>query len=147
MRLPKVLKILFLIIAIGFIVFIILSMTFLYFFTKDMCSSVEVQRLISPDRKKDAVVIEADCGATTSVTQQLYIGKHNEQSTEKMVAFFDGAVINNNETNLSKYGIIVKWKTPSKLVIQYSDVKHVGMDHSVIEFNDEKIHLELNEGK
>lgn len=147
MNWKKLLKIVFWILFIPIIVFVAFVLIIFHYIEKDLCSEVETQRLMSPDRKIDAVVIEADCGATTSVTQRLYLVKHGEQSTEKMVAFFDGAVINDNEINSSKYGIIVKWKSSGELVIQYSDAKRVGMDHSIIKVGNEKIHLELDAGK
>jgi hypothetical protein len=144
----KVLKILFWIVVIGIIAFIILVMTIFYILGKDLVSEIETHRHVSPDRKLDAVVIEADAGAlTTSVMQRLYIVKRGNQPSGKAVAVIDSPVIKNKETNSTKYGVIVQWKSPSELVVQYSDAKHIYLDHSMVEVNDKKSHIELDEMK
>lgn len=146
MKWAKILKILFWIVVIGIIAFIILVMTIFYILGKDLVSEVETHRHVSPDRKIDAVVIEADAGAlSTSVMQRLYIVKRGNQPSGKAIAVIDSPVIKNKDTNTTKYGVFVQWKSPSELIVQYSDVKHIYMDHSTVEVDDEKIHIEFDE--
>lgn len=144
----KLLKVLFWMVVIGIIAFIILVMTIFYILGKDLVSEVETHRHVSPDRKLDAVVIEADAGAlTTSEMQRLYIVKRGCQPSGKAIAVIDSAVIKNKETNSTKYGVFVQWKSPSELVVQYSDAKHVYMSHPIVEIDNEKINIELKEMK
>ena len=147
MRWAKLLKILFWIIVIGIIAFIILVMTIFYILGKDLVSEIETHRHVSPDRKLDAVVIEANGGAFASVTQRLYVVRRGVQPSGKAFVIFEDAVIKNSDTNSTKYDVIVKWKSPSELLVQYSDAKHVGIGHSLIEVGNKKINIELDTGK
>lgn len=146
MTFRKKLNIFLWIVFFAFILFVI-SITLFHFIGKGLISEVETHRMVSPNGKIDAVIIEADGGATTSVIQRLYILKRGDQPSGKPVAFIDGAVINNKETNSTKYGVMIKWKSPNELLVQYSDARNSGMDHSTIEIDNEKIHIELDKAK
>lgn len=50
------------------------------------CNSKELQRISSPDNLLDAVLVETDCGATTSFVSTVYIvPKYEEVSNDDVV--------------------------------------------------------------
>ncbi|MGF7081361.1 hypothetical protein [Mucilaginibacter sp. UYCu711] len=72
----------------------------------------EIKRTQSPDHKVDAILIEADAGATTSTSGKVFITKSGNKITSED---FPSAIFNCD--NFS--GLDVSWKATKELTISY----------------------------
>ena len=75
------------------------------------CANTEQQRVLSPDGRREAVVFERDCGATTDYSTQVSV-------------LTAGAALPNTPGNAYIYGhrtrLAVTWPSPTVVAIEYS---------------------------
>lgn len=107
----------------------------------DIVSEIETHRLVSPNGKVDAVVIEADGGATTSVVQRIYVVEHGSKVLGKPQIVLDGALIKKYDQNTSKYGVNIDWDSTNELRISYSSVKRKIINSLTIQVNNQTIYI------
>lgn len=109
-------------------------------------SLTETNRIVSPSGKIDAVVIEADGGATTSVIQRIYLVEHGEQASGFPDAILDGATVYNDENSsvCFDYGVKMKWEPSSKLILKYVSVNRSEVFNSPIKIAGENIYINLH---
>jgi hypothetical protein len=91
--------------------FLIISLQFSCNLTGDV-SIKEVKRVQSPDHRVEAIIIEADAGATTSTSSKVFIVKPGKKITADD---FTSAVFNCD--NFS--GIDITWKENRSLIVSY----------------------------
>jgi hypothetical protein len=78
----------------------------------DPCVEKEVSRLKSPDQKVEAIILERDCGATTSMVSKVFIVKTGEVIEKDPV--FEADKID---------GLEVHWKDSQQLRVEYLNAR------------------------
>jgi len=73
------------------------------------CPQQEMQRVTSPDKKVDAVIIDEDCGATISLIRNVYIVPSGDQIKDEYL------VLRATHTDYLK----VEWMESKYLIISY----------------------------
>jgi hypothetical protein len=76
------------------------------------CKETEIIRKGSPDSKVDFLIIEKDCGATTSKVSKVYITPSGQKATGEPIFVSDKAE-----------GLHVHWEKPKSLTIEYADAR------------------------
>ncbi len=107
----------------------------------DGWSNDEVVRLTSPNNKFDAVLIESNGGATTSFAYDIHIVKHNTPTGSSRVAYFYGAVRNQNA-----YGINLHWKSSNQLVAEYLNARIEVLEKPLTKIDGQEIKVVLRPG-
>jgi hypothetical protein len=79
----------------------------------DPCQQEEVYRKTSPDGAVDFVVVKKDCGATTSVSNMVYIVKKGDSIRKQELVFLADKV----------QDLEVIWTKPKHLLIDYSEAR------------------------
>jgi hypothetical protein len=79
----------------------------------DPCVEKEIIRKISQDRAVDFVVVEKDCGATTSTSTQVFIVPRGKPPGEHDSVFIADHVS----------GLKVDWIAPKQLSISYANAR------------------------
>ena len=81
----------------------------------DPCSTDEVARSPSPDVAWDAVLVENNCGATTSFSYVIHIVAHGQpfDALSRSASLY--AAVRND----SAYGVTLIWKDPTHLSVEY----------------------------
>lgn len=77
---------------------------------QDVCNSREILRLSSPDNLVDAVLVESDCGATTSLSYKVYL-----VPAQKSIKGCTPIFISDKVESLE-----IKWTNIKNLSIKYS---------------------------
>ena len=107
-----------------------------------LISREEVARESSPSGKVDAVLIESDGGATTSVAYDIYVVPTGSSTWRRQeVAFLYGAV-----RNESAYGVNLRWASDSSLILEYLTAHQVDLIKSSVSVAGEEINVTLQEG-
>ena len=104
-------------------------------------SKDEVARVVSPNGKADAVLIETNGGATTSFGYEVHILEHGAQPSDTPNAFFYGAV-----RSQQAYGLNMKWEAPNLLAIEYLSAKSKDASKPSVSIAGEAIQLVVREG-
>jgi hypothetical protein len=79
----------------------------------DPCQQAEAYRKTSPDGAVDVVVVRKDCGATTSVSNMIYIVKKGDSVRKQELVFLADKV----------QDLEVTWTKPKQLLINYSEAR------------------------
>jgi hypothetical protein len=104
-------------------------------------SKDEVVRVNSPNGKLDAVLIEANGGATTSFGYEVHIVPRNMAASDSPVAFLYGAL-----RNKSAYGVNLRWDSPSLLAIEFLNAKSAKLEEHMVLVADQNVRVVMREG-
>ena len=88
----------------------------MYFFTRP--SHDEVFRVVSPDGKVIATLVEVNGGAITSMGYEVNLIRSDKPSSNVQVARLYDAV-----RNESAYGVNLQWESASEISVQYLSAK------------------------
>lgn len=87
----------------------------------DPCANTIVSRVPSPDGRREAVLFQRDCGATTGFSTQISILNGSQQLTGGGNAF--SADDNHGAAQAESWGgswADLKWSTPDRLIVRYA---------------------------
>lgn len=79
----------------------------------DLCVGDEISRVLSPDKRVDAVVTKGNCGATTSYSYQVSVVQAGKAPVESDIIFLADKA----------ESVSVSWQAPKKLVISYKEAR------------------------
>lgn len=80
---------------------------------EDLCSSMVTSTLASPSGETKAVIVQRDCGATTSMAYYVHLISANEEPSD------ENSVFNSDKTE----GISTSWRNDTTLVISYKKAR------------------------
>ena len=102
----------------------------------------EVSRVRSPDGAIEAIVVETNGGATTSLGYEIHVvsAGHPPESAHR-VAFLYGA-----GRNASAYGVNLRWTSPASLSIEYRDAKSANLDQPRVAIASRQVSVTLAGG-
>jgi hypothetical protein len=102
----------------------------------------EVARARSPDGVVDAVVVETNGGATTSLGYEVdLVRAGGSRLWARRVAYLSGA-----GRSASAYGVNLRWTAPDVLAVEYLDAKSATLDAPVVSICDRSISVALVAG-
>lgn len=107
---------------------------------KERPAGLEVARVASPNGSLEAVLTEANGGATTSFGYLVYVGAKNSK-TPTLVASLYGAVRNENA-----YGVNLAWTGDHTLRVEYLRAKEITYVSRLVIVEGEQIETELHSG-
>lgn len=87
----------------------------------DLCSNQAVRRVDSPDGRHSAILLERDCGATTSFSTQISVAQVGEQPSGRGNVFI--ADDNHGAAVTGHWGgpwAEVKWLAPNHILVRYA---------------------------
>ena len=99
----------------------------------DGCSNTISARVISPDRKLDAVVFERDCGATTGFSTQVSVVRTGAQPSGSGNAFV--ADDNHHRAPAPAIGgplVELRWAGPNRLIVRYDHRDRLFLNASAV---------------
>lgn len=97
--------------------------------------------MLSPSGQIEAVVIEADAGATTSNSYWVHVLPRGEQKMEKPALVLSGAMRNDKE-----YGVHLNWASPHVLHIEYLTAKNVIVHAQTVTIGPDTVQIHLRSG-
>jgi len=105
------------------------------------CREDIVEQINSPSGSFCSVVVEKDCGATTSYSRNIMIEAKDKTNKPIQVAWADGL-------HGTKYyeGLNVKWETDDTLVISYFKAKNFFLQINELRFKDKTIKIIVRDG-
>ena len=143
MALPRILKWVIWVVgtvtALLIVVGVLLS--WLFFGLVGEPSKDEVARVISPNGKIDAVLVETNGGATTSFGYEVYILEHGAQPSGSPAVFLYGAI-----RNQSAYGSNLKWESPNLLAVEFLSAKSKDISRSSVSIDGQSVQLAVRDG-
>lgn len=77
------------------------------------CQQREVLRIKSPDQRVEAIVIERDCGATTSASKSVFLAPTGMKPSSDSPIFFADKID----------GLDIQWQAPKVLVVEYTQAR------------------------
>jgi hypothetical protein len=108
----------------------------------DLASHDEVARVISPDGKVDAVLVESNGGATTSFGYDIHLVETGEEyRSESSAAHLYGAV-----RNESAYGANLVWVNSGQLEVQFLSAQKSSSSTTPVRVAGEEVLVSLRPG-
>jgi hypothetical protein len=103
----------------------------------------EVARLAHPDANVDAVLVETNCGATTSFGYEVFLLPRGQKPTESdhAVASLYGAV-----RNAQAYGVNFRWTSNDTLVVEYLKAQHADWRNGSLAVNGRVVNIVMKSG-
>jgi len=95
--------------------FVLFMFGVVIYFLLDACSDRVFATEYSPGNKFKAVIVERNCGATTSYNYIIKTGRSDQSYFLKDIGWVYGAVLDDG-----KYGVRVTWVTDSTIQVSYS---------------------------
>jgi hypothetical protein len=104
-------------------------------------SKDEVDRVVSPTGKFDAVLFETNGGATASFGYDVYVVPHESQVSGAPAMSLYGTARSRNA-----YGANLKWESADSLVVQYLNTRKETVNSPNLRFGDQIIRLSSQAG-
>ena len=101
----------------------------------------EVARSKSPDGFLEAVLVESNGGATTSLWYDIYVVKAGAKYSGASAAHLYDAV-----RNPSAYGVNLKWLSPNDIAIEYLSAEQTTVEHPIVQVAGKSITVTLRAG-
>lgn len=101
----------------------------------------EISRLLSPSGQIEAVVTEADAGATTSNSYWVHVLSRGEKKMGQPAVVLSGAQRNEKEN-----GVHVHWVAPNTLQIEYFKAKNVIVHAQMVTVGSNTVQIQLRSG-
>lgn len=103
-------------------------------------SGSEVARVVSPDGKIDAVILESSGGATTSFWYNVCVVPHGTRCDIANSA----VILYGASRNDSAYGVNMRWPSNKSLIVEYMRAKNVKIRHATIALGNNLVHVVLH---
>jgi hypothetical protein len=120
---------------------IVLLVAYFIFLLAGEPSKDEVARNTSPTGKVDAVLLEANGGATTSFGYEVYIVEHGAQPSGSPAVSLYGAIRNQHA-----YGADLKWTSPDSVAVEFLNAESTKIEKPIVSVGTQAIHLAVHEG-
>jgi hypothetical protein len=91
-----------------------------------LVSRDEIARVISPDGRLEAILIETNGGATTAFGYEIWLRETDRGSRERVATLY-GAV-----RNESAAGVNVRWMDDTQLVVEYQEARTEALDKPIV---------------
>lgn len=142
MSLSRFKKWLFWVIGTLIVLFVAMGMLLSWQLPDFMKSSrAEVARVVSPNGKIDAVLIETNGGVTTSFGYEVHVLQHGTQVLASPAAYLYGAV-----RSRSADGANLKWEAADLLTVEFLTAKTKDLSKPSVSVAGEAVRLSLREG-
>ncbi len=138
MSLPRIFKWFLWAVGVVTTLLIVAGVLLSWFFSP---SSDEVARVVSPNGKVDAVLLETNGGATTSFGYEVYVLKHGAQPSDTPAVFLYGTI-----RSQSAYGSNLKWESSSVLSVEFLSTKTIYISRSLVSIGDQSIQITVRDG-